>query len=84
MAQRKRTQLVSMRMPVQSLALLSRLTIQRRCRERQCRLQMQLGSCVAVAVVSVGSCSSNSSPGPELYAAGEALKGQKKKRKKEM
>ena len=45
----KETRLVSMRRRVQSLALLSGLKIQR-CRELWCRLQMQLGSGVAVAV----------------------------------
>ena len=32
------------------------------CPELQCRLQTQLGSGVAVAVVGAGSCSSNSTP----------------------
>ena len=45
-----RTQLVSMRMCVQSLALLSELRIQC-CHKLQCRLQMQLRSGFAVAVV---------------------------------
>ena len=39
----------TMRLRVRSLALLSGLRIQR-CRELWCRLQPQLGSCVAVAV----------------------------------
>ena len=39
-----------MRTQVRSLALLSGLKIQR-CRELGFRLQMQVGSCVAVAVV---------------------------------
>ena len=43
-----------MRMRVQSLALLSGLRIQL-CSELWCRSQMQLGSCVAVAVVQAGS-----------------------------
>ena len=48
-AQRKPIRLGTMRLWVQSLALLSGLRI-RRCRELWCRSQMQLGS-VAVAVV---------------------------------
>ena len=44
--------IVSMRMLVQSLALLSELRIWH-CRELWLRLQMQLGSCVAVAVAVV-------------------------------
>ena len=49
-AQQKRIQLVSMRMQVRNLASLSGLRIWH-FRELWCRLQMQLGSCVAVAVV---------------------------------
>ena len=49
-AQWKRIQLGTMRLRVQSLALLSGLRIQR-CRELWCRSQMQLRSVVAVAVV---------------------------------
>ena len=54
-----RTQPVSMRIQVRSLASLSGLGIQR-CHELQCRSQKWLGSCVAVAVA--GSCSSNLTP----------------------
>ena len=43
------TQLISMRMQVQSLAPISGLRIQD-CREPWCRLQMRLGSGVAVAL----------------------------------
>ena len=50
-----------MRTRVHSLALLSGSRIWR-CRELWCRLQMRLGSCIAVAVVSAGSCSSNWTP----------------------
>ena len=50
MAQQKQILLVSMRMQVQSLTLLSVLRIWR-CHELWCRLQMWLGSHVAVAVV---------------------------------
>ena len=48
-----------MRMKVQSLTLLSGLRIQH-YHELLCRLQ--LGSCMAVAVVEAGSCSSDSTP----------------------
>ena len=57
--QRKRTPLVSMRMQVRSLVLLSGSGIWRCC-ERWCRLQTWLGSCIAVAVVEAGGCSSDS------------------------
>ena len=50
MAPQKRIPLVSMRMHFQSLASLSGSGIQR-CHELWCRLQIQLGSQVAVAVV---------------------------------
>ena len=64
-----RTPLVSMRIWVQSLTLLSGLRI-RHCRKH--RLQMRLGSSVAMAVVQAGSCSPDSWEIP--YAAGMALK----------
>ena len=48
--QQVKTLLVSMRMQIRSLASLSGLRI-RRYRKLQCRLQMRLGSGVAVAVV---------------------------------
>ena len=48
----------TMRMRVRSLALLSRLRI-RRCCELWCGSQMPLRSCVAMAVVYAGSCSSD-------------------------
>ena len=57
-APQKRIWLVSMRTQVQSLALLSGLRIQY-CRELWCKLQMWLGFHIAVAVVWVGSCSSD-------------------------
>ena len=53
-AQRKQIQLVSIRMWVQSLGLLSGLAIQH-CHELWCRLQMQLRSHVTVAVMLAGS-----------------------------
>ena len=49
MAQWKQIHLETMRLQVQSLALLSRLRI-RRCHELWCRSQMWLGSGVAVAL----------------------------------
>ena len=55
------TQLVSMRMGVQSLASHSGLRIWR-CRELWCRLQTQLRSQVAVAVAWAGSGRSDSTP----------------------
>ena len=60
-AQQKRIQPETMRLPVKSLASLSGLRIQR-CRELQCRLKTQLSFGVAVAVVQAGSCSSNQTP----------------------
>ena len=61
MAQQKQIRQGTMRLQVQSLALLSGLQI-RHCRELQCRLQMRLGSRIAVAVVQAGICSSNLTP----------------------
>ena len=49
-AQQKRTQLVSMRMQVRSLASISGLGIHHCC-ELWCRSQMRVGSGVAVALV---------------------------------
>ena len=51
----------AVRMRVQSLTPLSGLRIQH-CRGLWCRLQTQLGSCVAVAVEQAGSYSSDSTP----------------------
>ena len=56
-AQSKWTQLVSMRLRVRSLALLSGLRIHCCC-ELWCRSQIQLWSGIAVAVMQAGSCSS--------------------------
>ena len=58
MAQRKQIRLGTMRLQVQSRALLSGLRIQH-CGELWCSLQTQLGSGAAVAVVLAGSCNSN-------------------------
>ena len=73
-----RTQLVSMRILVRPLALLRGIRIWH-CHELWYRLQRQLGSGIAVAVVQAGSCSSNSTPslGTSTYARGAALKGKK-------
>ena len=62
-AQRSWTQLASLRRQMWSPASLSGLRI-RHCYELWCRLQMRLGSCVAVAmaVAKAGSCSSNWTP----------------------
>ena len=89
----KQIQVVSMRMRVPSLALLSGLGIQY-CHELWCRsqtrliscelwnrLQMRLGSGIAVAVA--GSCNSDSIPSLGTFIChGAALKSQKKKKKK--
>ena len=60
-AQQVKNLTVSVTMWAQSLASLSELRIQH-CHERQCRSQLQLGSCVAVAVLWAGSCSSDETP----------------------
>ena len=60
-AQRKRIRLVSIRMWVRSLASLTGWVIGR-CRELWCRLQMRLGSCIAVTVAQVGGYSSDQTP----------------------
>ena len=52
----------TMRLQVQSMALLGGLRIQR-CHELWCRWQVWLRFHVAVAVAQAGSCSSNSTPG---------------------
>ena len=78
MAQRFKNQLVSIRMLDQCLTSQSGLRIQCCC-EPWCRSQMQLRSCVAVAVVYDGSCSSNFTP-----RLGTSIKSKKrKKRRKE-
>ena len=61
MAQWKGTQLVPMRMLIESLASLSGLRMWR-CHELWCSSQTQLGSGVAVAVVWAGSCISDLTP----------------------
>ena len=58
LVQRKRIQLGTIRLRVRSLASLSRLRIQR-CHELWWRLQVWLGSGIAVAVASAGRCSSD-------------------------
>ena len=76
------TRLISLRTQVRSLASLSGLRIQH-CWKLWRRLQMHLGSSVAVAVVLAGSYSSDSTPSLELpYAAGAALESKKKKKTK--
>ena len=59
--QQKRIRLVSTRMRIPSLTSLSGLRIWHCC-GLWCMLQTWLGSCVAVAVVWAGSCSSDSTP----------------------
>ena len=58
----KGSDVVSLRLRIQSLALFSGLRIQH-CHKLWCRSQTQLRSRVAVAVVQDCSCSSNSTPG---------------------
>ena len=67
-----------MKMRFRFLALLSGLRIH--CRDLWCRSQIWLGSCVAVAVVSVGSCSSDSIPSLGTSICGKC--GPKKQKKK--
>ena len=62
----------------QFLGLLSGLRIQH-CHELRCRSQILLGSGVAVAVVQVSSCSSDSTPGLETSICHGC--GPKKKKK---
>ena len=82
-AQQKLIQLGTRRLWVQSLAWLSGLKI-RRCGELWCRSQMPLGSCVAMAVVSAGSCSSNSPPslGTSICLGWGPKETKKKKRRR--
>ena len=82
MVQRKRIRLITMRMQVRSLALLSGLRIQHCC-ELWCRLQMCLGSCVALAVARLAAVT----PIRPLvweppYAAGVALEKAKRQKTK--
>ena len=74
----KRILLVSVRMWVQSLALLNGLRIQH-CYELWCKLQMRPGSPVAVAVVQAGSCSSNSTSSLGTLICHECSPKKKKK-----
>ena len=78
-AQQKRIRLGTISLRDQFLALLSGIGIWH-CHEEWCRLQMWLGSCVAVAVVSVGSCSSDLTPSLGISTCKEC--GPKKKRQK--
>ena len=74
-AQQKRIRLGTMRLQVQSLASLSRLRIWC-CHELWCRLQMWLGSGIAVVVTQVGVVQPLAWEPP--YAVGGALKRPKK------
>ena len=80
LAQWQQTWLVSMRMRVQSLAPLGGLRIWHCC-ELWCRLQMQLGSHVAVALAQVGSYSSDCTPslGTSTCRGSDPRKDKKKK-----
>ena len=79
-AQWKWIWLASMRTKVWSLALLSRLRIQR-CHELWCRSQTRLGSDIAVTIVWVGAYSSDSTPSLRTSICHSvALKRQKTKK----
>ena len=83
MAQRVKNLTVSMRMWVQSLASISGLRMQHCCK-LWCRLQMQLGSGVAMTVVQACSGSSNSTPSPGTsmcYRCGPKRKKEKERKK---
>ena len=83
-AQLKQTQLVSMRMQVQSLASLSGSRIWH-CHELWCRSQTWLGSHIAVAVVQLAAAALIRPLAQKLpYAAGTALKKKRRKRKKKV
>ena len=85
MVQWKRIQLVTVRLRVRSLALLSGLKI-RCCCELWCRSQRQLGSHIAVAVAVARSAAVGSIPplAWELpYVAGVAIKSKNKQTNKQ-
>ena len=84
-AQQVKSLTVSMRMQVQSLALLSGLRIQH-CPKLQCRSQMWLESGVAAVVASVGNCSwlQKFLAQELLYATRVSRKKKKKKKKKDL
>ena len=77
-----RTRLASMRRWVLSLASLSGLRIQRYC-ELWYKLQMQLGSHIAAAVMQAGSCSCDSTPSLEtsICCRSSCKKKERKKKK---
>ena len=77
MAQRLTIRLGTMRLQVQSLASLSELRIWRCC-GLWCRLEMRLGSRIAMAVASAGSCGSESTPAWELPCAVDSALKKKK------
>ena len=81
-AQRKQIHLGTMRLRVQSLALLSRLRIWH-CRELRYRLQTWLRSLIAVAVVQAGSRSSDSTPSLRTSICHRCSPKKQKKEKKE-
>ena len=80
MVQQKQTQLGTMRLQVQSLALLSGLRVQH-CREQWCRWQTRLGSSVAVAVAGSHSFNSTPSLGTSMCCGCSPEKTKKKKKK---
>ena len=78
-AQQVKDRSVSVKMQAPSLALLSGLRIQRRCK-LQHKSQMLLRSSVAVAVTWAGSYSSDSTPSPGTSTYRQPLKKKKKKK----
>ena len=82
-AQWQRTQLVSMRIRVRSLASLRELRIQC-CNELWCRLHKQLRSHLAVAVVQASSFSSDSTPGPGNFYMPQVQPLKKKEERKKI
>ena len=83
MVQGKRIQLGTLRLRVQSPALLRGLRIWC-CRELWCRSQTWLRSGIAVAVAQASSCSSDKTPSLGIsicHTVGAALKKRQKKKK---
>ena len=78
------TNLTSMGIQVRSLASFSGLRIQC-CHNLWCTSQIQLRSCVAMAVAKASSCTSNSTPslGTSICHGYSSKKTEKKKKKKE-
>ena len=80
--QQKQIRLGTTRLQVRSLALLSGLGIWC-CRERWCRSQTRLGSCIVVALAQAGVYSSNQTPslGTSICHGSKPRKGKRQKNK---